>query len=437
MQRSNIKAPSTMASSRSLNSPEAELRHWLQDLILDTSVEYTGRELRRTPSFTLSEVTIGGGLQAVAVLPTNEEEASRLLQPAPEDNDEDKDSVSLTERLAEETHRFAKLRHPNILQFLGVVFPKDNLLPIILTEQIDTTLNQVLHRVPNLPESLKISLIHDVSLGLEAMHGSSPALTHGNLTASTVFLTPSLTAKLSYPPIYSIFDDTAGRNVESGDISFTSHLQAQLNSSSNGYHISSAFTGISNRGFKDDIFSLGELMVHVITQQRPKRIGPGQSPSLLQQTEKIDGNHLLRGLIMQCLQKDPVLRPTASEIVQEVKMSITTRRTPFQDPLKILTAVLGSSESVKEAAPSPKDIRMKRLETENSRLKAQLKVTQSELRHLRVQQAFFGQEDESEGEEEEQSGKGKKIESKDVSVQASIIQLNHQKVKQQLFLVCF
>ena len=424
-----------MASSRSLNSPEAELRHWLQDMILDSSFEYTGRELRRTQSYTLSEVTLAGGLPALAIHPTNED-TTRLQQHPSGEEEDDKEYLSLTERLAEETLRYAKLRHPNILQFLGVIFPKGSLLPVLLTEQVDTTLNQVLQRVPNLPESLKTSLILDISLGLQMLHESSPALTHGSLSASTIFITPGLTAKLSYPPIYTVFGDTGATTESTSDLSFTSHLQAQLNTSGNGY-ISSAFTGISNRGFKEDIFSLGELMVHIITQQRPKRIGAGQSPSLVHQTERIDRSHLLRGLIMQCLQKDPVLRPTATEIVQEVKMATTSRRTQFQDPFKILTSLMGSANNPKDSAPSPKDVRMKRLETENTRLKAQLKVTQSELRHLRVQQTFFGPSgeeeasggEEEEEEEEEERRKKTKVASKDVSVQASIIQLNHQKVK--------
>lgn len=408
-----------MASSRSLSSPEAELRHYLQDLLLDSSVKETGRELRRTTYYSLNEVTLGGGLSALAVVAN---ENSLQLQ-----GEQDPEYVVITERLAEECNRFSKLRHPNVIQFLGVSFPKGSLLPILVTEKLEVTLSQILHKFVGLPDSLKTSLLLDISLGLQAFHETC-SLAHGNLIASSVFLTPSLTAKLSYPAIYTVFDnDIKGEEDESP---ITADHQQQTNGSSGLHHFSStsSITTGTGKTMKDDIFALGELMVHVITQRRPKRVGMGHSPSLIQQTEHIDGGHLLRGLIMQCLQKDPILRPTASEIVQEIKMATTTKKTPFQDPVKVLSALLDAtpiasegtsnkSPNKSDASNSPKELRLKRLEQENGRLQAQLKVTQSELRHLRVQQTLFGEEEEK-----------VKKDVKNIAIQVEILQVNRQKV---------
>ena len=390
-----------MASSRSLSSPEAELRHWLEDLLIDTPVEETGREIRRTPFYSLNEVSLGG-LPAVAIV-ANEE---RLQL----EGERDPAYATITERLAEECHRFARVRHPNVVQFLGVSFPKGSLLPALVTEQFDVTLSQLLHRFNNIPDYLKISLLLDVSLGLQSLHDSSPSIAHGSLIASNVFLTPSLTAKLTYPAIYKVFNKSTTDEVEH-------------------YHSGSSLSS----DLKEDIFILGELMVHVIAQQRPKRATAGHSPSLVQQIEHVDGGHILRGLIMQCLQKDPILRPTISEIVQEIKMAARMRKTPFQDPIKILDAILNTgSVANADGSPkngSPKDARMKRIEAENQRLHAQLKVTQSELRHLRVQQTLFGKGSSMNDSDEENEDETKKqIELTDVGVQVDILQMNHQKV---------
>lgn len=393
-----------MASSRSLNSPEAELRHWLQDLLLESSsVEETGRELRRTAFYGLKEVSLGGGLAAVAV---SANEAHLQL-----DGEKDPEYAAITEKLAEECHRFAKLRHPNVLQFLGVYFPKGSLLPMIITEQLEVTLSQCLHRFNNIPESLKTSILLDVSLGLECFHESTPSIPHGNLIASNIFLTPSLTAKLTYPPIYKVFGE--------------SEMEEETpNHFENGYKQ-------PTNDLKEDVFMLGELMVHVIAQRRPKRSGVGQSPSLIQQIEHVNGSHALRGLILQCLQKDPILRPTASEIAQEIKTTMNSRKTQFQDPIKVLEAFLSppASSDGSPKSGSPKDARMKRIEAENQRLHAQLKVTQSELRHLRVQQTLFGgnsesSDDEGEGERSEK----KQVELMDAATQVDILQVNRHKV---------
>lgn len=398
-----------MASSRSLSSPEAELRHWLQDVLIDTSIEETGRELRRTPFYSLNEVSLGG-LSAVAV--TANEKALQL------EGEHDPEYAVITEKVAEECHRYARLRHPNVLQFLGVSFPKSSLLPILVIEQIDFTLSQCLHRFSNLPDYLKVSILLDTALGLQCFHDQSPSIPHGSLTASSVFLTSNLTAKLGYPPVYKVF----GGQSPSDESPFET----------NGLHMSSAFTGIANSsGFKDDIFAFGELMVHVITQRRPKRVQIGYSPSLIQQIENVDGRHMLRGLIMQCLQKDPVLRPTASEIVQEIKMCMTSRKSPFQDPIKLVSTMINTPHSA-DGSPntggSPTEVRVKRLETENTRLVAQLKVTQSELRHLRVQQTLFGNSNVGDNDNEDDDESEKKVEMKDVAVQVDILQANHRKV---------
>ena len=398
-----------MASSRSLSSPEAELRHWLQDVLIDTCIEETGRELRRTPFYSLNEVSLGG-LSAVAV--TANENALQL------EGEHDPEYAVITERVAEECHRYARLRHPNVLQFLGVSFPKSSLLPILFIEQIDFTLSQCLHRFSNLPDYLKISILLDAALGLQCFHDQSPSIPHGSLTASNIFLTSNLTAKLDYPPLYQVF----GGQAPSDESPFET----------NGLHLSSAFTGIANStGFKDDIFAFGELMVHVITQRRPKRVQIGYSPSLIQQIENVDGRHMLRGLIMQCLQKDPVLRPTASEIVQEIKMCMTSRKSLFKDPIKLVSTMLNTPHSA-DGSPntgSPTEARVKRLETENARLVAQLKVTQSELRHLRVQQTLFGNSNTGDDDDNEDDDESKKeVEMKDVAVQVEILQANHRKV---------
>ena len=388
-----------MASSRPQSSPEAELKHWLQDVLLDVTVEETGREVRRTARYSLNEVILGGGLLAVAVTAN---EASLQLQH--EQEQEDSYAV-ITGRIAEECHRYARLRHPNVLQFLGVYFSDTgSSLPLLVTEHLDLTLSQCLHQFANIPDSLKTSILLDVALGMQLLHSQSPAIAHRSLTASNIFLTSNLHAKITYPNIYEVFEDKLDLNEpygKSGDC-------------------------------KDDIFLFGELMIHVISQRRPKR-SPNHSPSLLHQIEHIDTSHVLRGLIMQCLQKDPVLRPTANEIVNEINISAKAQKTPFHSPTKVIAALSDKPAIIGGYSPqntSPLHNKLKRLETENTRLVSQLKVTQAELRHLRVQQRLFGSGSMTGGnEEEDEDDDDDTVELKDAAVQVDILQINRQKVQ--------
>ena len=388
-----------MASSRPTSSPDTELRHWLQDLILESSVEETGKEFKRAASYCLSEVSIGGSLSAVSLKPNDREIV----------DDPEEDCSEVTVRITDECHRYARLRHPNILQFLGVSFPQSSPFPFVIIERLDFTLSQCLSRFTKLPDYLRFSMLLNVAQAFQYMHDQSPPLAHGEIDASNIFLNSSLQAKLFYPPIYKIFGSDK----------------------SNGLTMpSSAFTGIAlaNGGnCKCDVFAFGELMTHVITNKRPRRLVGGHSPSLLQQMEHVDNGHILRGLIMQCLQKDPVLRPSAGEIVQEIIMAIPNQKSPFRDPAHILDAVLDkptrASNSPKESPPANK---LKKLEFENARLTAQLKVTQSELRHLRMQQTLFGRKKMMEEEEDDEDDE---IEMKDSAVQVDILQDSFQRVR--------
>lgn len=405
-----------MASSRPTSSPDTELRLWLQDLILESSVEEMGKELKRASTYCLSDVCIGGSLSAVAVKAN-----PKGLQNGDETQTE-VDNSDTTLRITDECHRYARLRHPNILQFLGVSFPQTSILPVVVTERLDFTLSQCLSRFTKLPEYLRFSILLDVAQGLHYMHDSSPPLAHGEVDASNIFLTSNLQAKLSYPPIYKIFGSEHTIRVASGA------------------HHSSAFAGIANNNggtgsCKDDVFAFGELMTHVLTHKKPRRVVGGHSPSLLQQMEHVDSGHSLRGLIMQCLQKDPVLRPSTGEIVQEIIMAIPNQKSPFQDPVQVLNAIIDqptkAGGSPKESPPASK---LKKIEFENTRLTAQLKVTQSELRHLRMQQTLFGRKklmDDDDVEEDEE------IEMKDSAVQVEILQDSYHRVSIELIVVCF
>ena len=87
------------------------------------------------------------------------------------------------------------LRHPHIVQFLGVCFLTGSPMPALVMEKLATSLHDILDPEPApatkpfIPISLKRSILHDVACGLSFLHNHSPLpIIHRDLSARNVLL---------------------------------------------------------------------------------------------------------------------------------------------------------------------------------------------------------------------------------------------------------
>ena len=87
--------------------------------------------------------------------------------------------------------------YPPSSQFLGLCFLPGTQLPLLVMERLETSLDDLLEHIPNLPLSLKRSVLEDVNSGLLYLHKMQPPVIHRDLTALNVLLTSSLVAKIS------------------------------------------------------------------------------------------------------------------------------------------------------------------------------------------------------------------------------------------------
>ena len=95
---------------------------------------------------------------------------------------------------------WASLHHPNIAPFLGTVSFPDSPIPALLTEYFPINLHCFLkqaHIPHSIPLSLKISILQNVACGLAYLHGQSPPIPHGHLSAKKIFLDSGAVAKIS------------------------------------------------------------------------------------------------------------------------------------------------------------------------------------------------------------------------------------------------
>ena len=111
-------------------------------------------------------------------------------------------------QLVGECQLMSTLRHPNIVQFLGLCFLPGSRLPVLVMERLLTSLHDLLDPEtdpppppdapkPFFPLSLKCSILHDVASGLTYLHERSPPIIHRDLSARNVLLNSGMVAKIA------------------------------------------------------------------------------------------------------------------------------------------------------------------------------------------------------------------------------------------------
>ena len=112
-------------------------------------------------------------------------------------NVENEGVTEIIRKYLQECQLMSSLHHPNITQFLGLCFLQGTQLPLLVMERLETSLDNLLEHMPNLPISLKHSVLKDVASGLFYLHERLTPIIHRDLTSKNVLLTSSLVAKIT------------------------------------------------------------------------------------------------------------------------------------------------------------------------------------------------------------------------------------------------
>ena len=95
-------------------------------------------------------------------------------------------------RFREECALLSRLRHPNIVQFLGVYDQPGSMLPALIMECLPMTLVQCLDQYGVLPNEIGYSILKDVALALNYLHQHDPPIIHRDLSANNIQHTTNL-----------------------------------------------------------------------------------------------------------------------------------------------------------------------------------------------------------------------------------------------------
>ena len=188
----------------------------------------------------------------------------------------------------------AKLRHPNLVQFIGATLEGE---PVILTELMASSLRAILERGPLEPAHIT-SIARDVARALNYLHLTRPdPILHRDVSSANVLLNPgpggSWLAKLS----------------DYGSANFT--RQVRTAGPGNPSYAAPEAAVPSQQSPKMDVFSFGVLLVEMATRRFPDRDG------LAAQIRQVTVPRLPE-LIRRCTNANPSRRPDIRDVLTQL-----------------------------------------------------------------------------------------------------------------------
>ena len=317
----------------------ADLRNHpeLQPFLL-RNVTFTGKTIGCGSYGSVDEVAIPGALCAAKKIHDvlSQEDSKWMAKETVDEN---------VRKFIEECKMMSRLRHPNIVQFLGVFFPPGSSLPLLVMEKLLMSLHSLLDPdepksrgsssavckktttpKPYIPFSLKCSILHDIARGVAYLHSQSPPVAHRDLSARNVLLNAAMEAKIA--------DLGMARIVPSRKpATMTKAPGASI------YMPPEALEDKSKYDVSIDMFSLGVLAIFVLAQQFPGKpkgatyfdkakgslVARSELDRRVEYMENVyrefPKSHPLIQMIEQCLENNSNARPTIDEALELIKQA--------------------------------------------------------------------------------------------------------------------
>ena len=233
-------------------------------------------------------------------------------------------------RFVEECRIMASVRHPNIVQFLGLHFFQNSTHPILVMEKLAMSLDDLLVEAEKkkemLPLSLKVSILSDTAKGLAYLHNHKPQIIHRDLTSRNVLLTLAMQAKIT---------DLGNALI------IKSHTVAKVMTQAPGTAVYMPPEAMQPQPKYDsaiDMFSYGHLALYTLIQEFPGDLLPatftidGDPRNILARSEverrekymnslhlMLAKEHQLTQIVTKCLSYAASDRPCALDVLEELE----------------------------------------------------------------------------------------------------------------------
>ena len=231
------------------------------------------------------------------------------------------------ESFMRECRQCSTLRHPNVIQFLGVYYPigaggpNRMRLPVMVMEMMADSLTSFVNKHEKIPIHIKYSIVYDVSLGLCYLHNHDLPIVHRDLSPNNVLLTAHHVAKISDLGVAKVIKADSRKTMTKapGTVDF---MPPESLANSPVY------------GPPMDVFSFAGITLHTFNQQWPrpteqvqfdpktrKMMALSEIERRQQYLDKMIGEaELLRPLVEECLDYDPAVRPTIATVCERIQV---------------------------------------------------------------------------------------------------------------------
>ena len=237
-------------------------------------------------------------------------------------------------RFEAECHLLGQIKHPNIVQYLGVYREPETNVPALLMELMDESLTHFLESSQNpVLYHIQINILHDTILALAFLH--SNGITHRDMSSNNVLLIAGSRAKVTDFGMSTLTDAAA------------SHLASMTQCPGTPAYMSpEALDEPPVYSEKLDCFSFGVLTIQVITREFPKpkdrfqirELFDPQFPSqriraqvLVPELERrqshislIPAAHPLRPITLDCIKDRDAERPIAEQLCETLEQFKST-----------------------------------------------------------------------------------------------------------------
>ena len=289
---------------------------------------------------------------------------------------------------------WSKLRHPGVVQFLGVHMDRRSRLPVLVMEKMDTSLRTYLeeHSKEEFPLHQKAFVLRQVTQALAYLHSQNPPLVHHDLSPNNVLLNVvSLVTKVS--------DFGMSRAINPSALSRKSSIKGTL-----AFMAPEALHDPPRYNEKLHVFSFGNVVISTLTHEWPNPGPPNhyQGDQLVALNELQRREHyvvkfsaqekqLFLPIVHQCLENRPDKRPSSVMLVKELRQIESTlpRGGHVVAPIEHLQQQLAAKEQEcnekdkamkeKDEALKEKDIAMRVMQADNRQLRSQNSVLHQQL----------------------------------------------------------
>ena len=231
----------------------------------------------------------------------------------------------LEESFQRECDHCSKLNHPNIVRFIGIYHPPQQLFPVLIMELMDESLTTYAEK-PNISFKRRMSILHDVAEGLSYLHSRNPPVIHRDLSPNNILL------KHYYSFPFAKIADLGVAKVINVDEKGSKRYQTKVPGTVD-FMPPETFTDKPQYDLSLDVFSYGGIMLHTVNGKWPKptdltKHDPvTRQPKAFSEVErrqehlvKMTGEaEVLRPLVEACLDNDPVKRPSILELSEKIK----------------------------------------------------------------------------------------------------------------------